>query len=106
MDDSGVSAGLRYIEGYCALNTAQIVVESGCGINEKGGGNALEIQGGTKIILKYSLYITDSGLRFVKRECGFVAYPEDVVLKEWELDSLIETYENIKNKLEHELEAL
>ena len=57
-------------------------------------------------VLEFIKRVKNSGLTIMMRECGFVAYPEDVVLKEWELDSLIETYKNIKNKLEHELEAL
>jgi uncharacterized protein YjgD (DUF1641 family) len=57
-------------------------------------------------VLEFIKSVKKSGLTIMMRECGFVAHPEDVILEKWEFDSLIETYENIKKKLEQELEEL
>ena len=57
-------------------------------------------------VLRFIKNVKCSELTITIRECGFVAHPEYIVLERWELDSLIETYENIKKKLEQELEEL
>lgn len=47
-----------------------------------------------------------SGSIIMMKGGGFSSYPERVILDRWEIDYLIESYENIKNKLQQELEGL
>lgn len=57
-------------------------------------------------VLKFISEVKESDITVTIRECGFVAHPKDVMLEKWELEPLIKTYEDIKKKLEQELENL
>lgn len=57
-------------------------------------------------VIEFIRSIKNSGTTIRMEESGFVAHPESVMLKKWEFDDLIETYEAIKYRLERELAEL
>ena len=65
---------LEYIEGYGALYTVEVVIQTGCRIDKKRSGDALKIQALGKKILKEVLDDFDGDLCIVKVEIGFVVF--------------------------------